>query len=875
MSPVFAGDNVDLSLSPGGVLFELDDIKPGDVYTRTLTLTNSGPIHIYGINLTTDYFNSDPDDDGSDLADVLYVELVYEGMKLNGGPQLLGDGLPPLTIKELTEGYIWDNVGIGIGSSKELNITIIFDQSAGNEYQGDSLEVNFTFAALAPEVVISEIMYNPTRLWGGSNNEWIEIYNRDDEPIDMQGWTLNVGVGRFTFPENSVIPANGYLIISGDQFIFNYIYDISCPVIEASLNLDNDDETISLKYGNEDILDFVSYDDDWGADGNCKTLEKINLNGSSEGDNWEESLINGGSPCSENSINDQEPPIIENPKAPDIFLGQDQTITVNVSDLYGSGIDEVLVEDLKDYKKFDFQPDTSPVESGFIKITKSTLYIPSLGYGWSNSPFGSRDRNIGSDLERDLIFGPNNREFKVDLPNGDYIVTVLLGDLSYSHDNMDVFAEGDLKLDDISTSSGQIEWLDFFVNVNDATLNMEFSDDGGIDPNWVSEGLIIKSLDNYTMQPVKGTIMGSWWFTHMPKYATYYTIVEEPVEGEHEIRFYVKDNLGNTNDDVKTTYYVDKTELGIGGKIAYLCHENTCNSGTETKIIGWLRDQGWEVDGKKYNSWIESELNDYDIMICSDQLEACDISLNSDIYDLHKNQEKPLVEISDSRSARAAYNFGYTNDRYGYNRPSTTDLFVTETDPITVGYFGETQIFSSGNSGSVMMDSDLGTEVIDLADFNSDSGESAVFKVDLGSNGRYAWLSWFNGYSFFGRFYGTDPSDLNSDGEEILRRIINWAQCGNSTGCEINSNPNGGGNGGVYVCDEGEKRCSDDILQGCQDNSWLDLEDCVWGCSGDTCNSPMSFWSCYRECRYNRNHIEACFNNYYWMSWFGNYCPET
>ena len=137
--------------------------------------------------------------------------------------------------------------------------------------------------------------------------------------------------------------------------------------------------------------------------------------------------------------------------------------------------------------KFDFQPTGSPIEIGFIEINKNTLYSSLIGYGWDTSPANDADRATGSDLERDFVYDSTDREFKVDLPNGKYNVTVLLGDKgAFAHDNMDVSAETVLKLSGVNTATGEVKQLSFTVDLSDGQLNILFQDVGGADPNWVS-----------------------------------------------------------------------------------------------------------------------------------------------------------------------------------------------------------------------------------------------------------------------------------------------------------------------------------------------------------------------------------------------------
>ena len=109
---------------------------------------------------------------------------------------------------------------------------------------------------------------------------------------------------------------------------------------------------------------------------------------------------------------------------------------------------------------FDFGTVGSPVESGYTQVTESTVYSVGSGYGWaSTSGLASRDRAAPNALNRDFVFSSAEKTFNVDLANGDYTVTITLGDQSFAHDNIDVYAEGALVGNDITVAAGAFqEW---------------------------------------------------------------------------------------------------------------------------------------------------------------------------------------------------------------------------------------------------------------------------------------------------------------------------------------------------------------------------------------------------------------------------------
>jgi len=115
-------------------------------------------------------------------------------------------------------------------------------------------------------------------------------------------------------------------------------------------------------------------------------------------------------------------------------------------------------------------------------------------FGWtSTTGLESRDRSgPADDLKRDFVMHSSAaRTFKTALSNGQYAVTLTMGDNDYAHDNMVVKANGSTKLADVDTAQGAFAVNTFNVTVSNGNLEIEFSDAGGSDPTWVVNGLTI------------------------------------------------------------------------------------------------------------------------------------------------------------------------------------------------------------------------------------------------------------------------------------------------------------------------------------------------------------------------------------------------
>ena len=125
-------------------------------------------------------------------------------------------------------------------------------------------------------VVINEIMYAPSAYLGGTYNEWIELYNPSNESVDISGWILNGSITYDTiFPENNLIESKNYLIVAKMPNLFLMNYSVLCPVVDGSFNLGNDGDLIEL-WNNMTLVDFVEYDDSWGAYNDNNTISRIN-----------------------------------------------------------------------------------------------------------------------------------------------------------------------------------------------------------------------------------------------------------------------------------------------------------------------------------------------------------------------------------------------------------------------------------------------------------------------------------------------------------------------------------------------------------------------------------------------------------------------
>ncbi|NNF35080.1 MAG: hypothetical protein HKN68_13280, partial [Saprospiraceae bacterium] len=107
-----------------------------------------------------------------------------------------------------------------------------------------------------PKLVITEIMYNDPAMV--DSLEFIELYNNDDDAIDLAGFSFDTGP-QFTFP-NMMLPAGDFMIIAQDSATFKKYFGIDAFQYESG-GLGSDGDVILIVNSVGDTIDVLSYTD--------------------------------------------------------------------------------------------------------------------------------------------------------------------------------------------------------------------------------------------------------------------------------------------------------------------------------------------------------------------------------------------------------------------------------------------------------------------------------------------------------------------------------------------------------------------------------------------------------------------------------------
>ncbi|ASV69540.1 CalY family protein [Cytobacillus kochii] len=151
---VFAAGTLDLSINPE-VVFQVENIKPGDTVTRELVLSNSGSLPIESVHLLTNYQVSDElSDNTEDFGKHIRVNFLWNWEK-ESEPIFettlyeLKNMDPDIVQRDLWDPLWKQNSGLSPGETNEIWVQFEFIENGEdqNQFQGDQLNLEWVFNA--------------------------------------------------------------------------------------------------------------------------------------------------------------------------------------------------------------------------------------------------------------------------------------------------------------------------------------------------------------------------------------------------------------------------------------------------------------------------------------------------------------------------------------------------------------------------------------------------------------------------------------------------------------------------------------------------------------------------------------------------------
>ncbi|HHP7240630.1 MAG TPA: lamin tail domain-containing protein, partial [Cyclobacteriaceae bacterium] len=294
-------DNTHTSSVFFGVLVEHTSTRKNSFFFDDFSITSGGGADTEKPSLQTLTVISDTE------LDVLFSEAVEQASAENVDNYQANNGLgiPNSATRDGGNNslvHLTFSTAFTDGLSNELSIENIEDLS-GNVIDSTGLTFTFTAPVIVNfrEVVINEIMPDPNPPIGLPDAEYIELFNRTDEPILLNGWEIEGAINDIS---GITIPGEDFIVLTDNSNVG--LFDMSLPIFGVSFaSLTNGGETIILKDNNGSTIDSLQYDGSTGGNAieqinpELDFFVSINYGNSTDPD--------GGTPGAQNSIFDNTP----------------------------------------------------------------------------------------------------------------------------------------------------------------------------------------------------------------------------------------------------------------------------------------------------------------------------------------------------------------------------------------------------------------------------------------------------------------------------------------------------------------------------------------------------------------------------------------
>lgn len=158
------------------------------------------------------------------------------------------------------------------------------------------------------DVVIDEIMADPSPVVGLPNHEWIELKNTTATPINLLNWRIGDASGQSGPLPNYILQPDSFVIVCTGSAVAAMSAFGSTIAVTSFPSLDNDGEQVFIKAANGRTIHAVNYSSGWYQNELKKeggwTIEMIDTKNPCVGSsNWKASIsTTGGTPGNKNSV---------------------------------------------------------------------------------------------------------------------------------------------------------------------------------------------------------------------------------------------------------------------------------------------------------------------------------------------------------------------------------------------------------------------------------------------------------------------------------------------------------------------------------------------------------------------------------------------
>ena len=238
-----------------------------------------------------------------------FNEALDEASALNTGNYAIDNGLGHPTAASFGDNLAMVVLELEreIGNGINYSITVSNVKDLWNNVMEPATTTFSVYEASEYDVVINEIMADPTPVVGLPEWEYVELYNTTDYALDLVGWEMQIGSNDHVFG-NHILPPHGYLILCHNDAVRELRAFGDC-VGFSSFSVGNTSSAMYLVSKEGVMVSRVNFSNTWYHDADKDdggwSVEQIDpLNPCAGASNWTASVVgSGGTPGRLNSVN--------------------------------------------------------------------------------------------------------------------------------------------------------------------------------------------------------------------------------------------------------------------------------------------------------------------------------------------------------------------------------------------------------------------------------------------------------------------------------------------------------------------------------------------------------------------------------------------
>ena len=249
---------------------------------------------------------------GTNQIEVCFSEAMNGASLENPSSYVISNGLTVASVSITGEEILC--AILSLSAPLERGLEYIVSVSGVADCSGNVLNTSPGFRILLSEpasqgdIIINEILADENPSIGLPSAEFIELYNRSDKSLNLDGWRIGTDRGMGSLP-SYMLDADSYVIVAKSTEVDSFARFGPAIAPSSWPGLTNSRDEIGLRSVEGTLIDTIQYTIDWYKDQNKQnggyTLERVNPQDSDCPDivNWAASEAEtGGTPGGLNSV---------------------------------------------------------------------------------------------------------------------------------------------------------------------------------------------------------------------------------------------------------------------------------------------------------------------------------------------------------------------------------------------------------------------------------------------------------------------------------------------------------------------------------------------------------------------------------------------